>query len=944
MSGSSASDTLYDGYDSYDSYDYSSGSDGNAAFRKNRPTEGRWIAEVANTPSPYVNVVAWVLRYESVGRQGLNSAASHPSAPVALAHQDPLAIKAIYTALSALPNAGRVSLKVDLEIDGRLTNRYITVESVKELPKLMERLQDYMKGKNGTPSSDTEAEEFRLLQIGHTAHGLVTIDRPIAGAAGGYCFQLALRAHYKRLGKLRLANLGGCTTGEAITKRLFDSHEFTGGSVTTLADVKTLPFPITIIDSHGHTLYYSQYETAPDDRKLHLPRVELVYSHNHYTLKRQTCPCGGYSHPVANIYFDLETYFDYDTTYATPYAIGWSTGRAKSKVRIRSSISDMLSEVPMNIPHRFIAYNGSGFDFFLLFNALQQRGAQYIHMDVVPGVGVLRLDFKLQRYDAMQSCFDPYRYLMCSLDKASGGMKLDLDHKAVDTWWNTEASRHGDDVWEEFDLAFPKAEEYLKTDVRALAKVVKNYSRPEVYGKSWFNSPTISSHTYKDFLKATKLEQRQIYENHIMDYIRKALFAGRVEVVRQLLEALDDWVMSDVTSLYPFVMMECEYPCGDIHEFTGDPPKEAKLWVGTCAIVQSTMTTARKCIIPLRSTEAGVALDWSDGQDLEDIIITSVDADLIMDCGGAVQVEHGYYWTETSTTTFDCIGEWKAKKMQQDEWKEAGDDRYDEAMRNMWKLKQNSLSGKVIQKPGTACVEYRTMGETAHDSYRTCHPDSKISKLGDQLYRVEHPVNDRTHTKPCYLGVFIYAYARKHMWVTGLHTAKVAYMDTDSFLIKRADIPPEMVVGDGYGGFKLEITNIGGGLTLAPKCYFLEGDIDPDHPDRRIVIKYRFKGVPMKCLWRKTNKCEWKRIKDNVREFMMAVYKGDVWVLSEKFIRVGTFIKLRRTPMLIRGGAKGAGVPHPKPKAKAKRPRKRRRGCKSKATSTFRSNSPRVAF
>ncbi len=107
-------------------------------------------------------------------------------------------------------------------------------------------------------------------------------------------------------------------------------------------------------------------------------------------------------------------------------------------------------------------------------------------------------------------------------------------------------------------------------------------------------------------------------------------------------------------------------------------------------------------------------------------------------------------------------------------------------------------------------------------------------------------------SKPCYIGVFIYSFARKYMYRRILSRYLTLYQDTDSAILpdyefkrfreeekKMKDLPEE---GD-YGFFEEEETTIGGSdkiIIISPKNYLVKCNKDDTKSKRK------FKGIKKK--------------------------------------------------------------------------------------------------
>ena len=89
-----------------------------------------------------------------------------------------------------------------------------------------------------------------------------------------------------------------------------------------------------------------------------------------------------------------------------------------------------------------------------------------------------------------------------------------------------------------------------------------------------------------------------------------------------------------------------------------------------------------------------------------------------------------------------------------------------------------------------------------------------MHKLSEEKALIEYTYNDATaldnSNMPIYLGILIYAYARKHMYNNVIRDYNIIYQDTDSAFLHKKDYELFIknsghMIGAEFGKFELEI-------------------------------------------------------------------------------------------------------------------------------------------
>jgi hypothetical protein len=515
-----------------------------------------------------------------------------------------------------------------------------------------------------------------------------------------------------------------------------------------------------------------------------------------------------------------------------------------------------------------IGYNSSRFDNFIIFDELLKN-------EITPNLlyvnnSILTLETKNIK------TFDLCRFVMSSLKEACNNFKL--KNKKIDGFDHTipqyEFIKGNLKGWmiENYD----DLKKYCDMDVLALEELfftLKDKILELTNDKlDIINYPTLSS-SAKDFWLSNYSFKKDHYNNndynfnlpiitnetiqnvsgdavYLYDFIRQSLTAGRSEMFK--ICKTDELIkVIDVKSLYPFVMeggneqlkYKCEYPAGDI-VYT-DEYVENKLGFYYCDILEQ----PEKNIIPLRTK--GHPLNWKHKGVIKNISLCSVDIELIRKYG-KIEIHNGIYFTEKSDKVFiDYIQFFKNEKNRQDELKKNKDQNYNPSLRSISKLYLNSLSGKTIEN--LHCDEFIL----SKDNDKLCKKINKLKSFNHYEERnnffmlkgtKEYESVLKKNKVPHYLGVFIYAYARKWMYENVIYEYFGYGMDTDSYFMPDEEFQKlyndkKYLFGDLFGQFEIENFEDGKNKKwndcyfIAPKVYALYEEGKPEYS------KTRFKGL-----------------------------------------------------------------------------------------------------
>lgn len=486
-----------------------------------------------------------------------------------------------------------------------------------------------------------------------------------------------------------------------------------------------------------------------------------------------------------------------------------------------------------------IGFNSMKFDNHLLLEA-------FLSMDIPCRVSLGGTNILDITWDYGNKCLDLYKFVGMSLRDACrefgiSQSKGDLDHDEVQRSYEAQGKV---DVTQDM-IAYNRLDVECTMELfLALRKVFKDRGMEiEEYctlGQMAYRHWRAIQGSRKDTLVRVQVPY-SLYKHS-----RASLYGG-ISAVWDRGVKEGEIAVVDCVSLYPYVMMEYEYPCGEATWVTKEHHEHMGIY--RCDILGQN----RPIVVPRRSEEK--SLDWDFQGPQKDLWLNSVDIASIREEGGTIRVHEGWIWPKKAYLFKNWLQTWKDLKMEQDRLK--GSEGYNACLRTMAKNMQNILSGKMAQRAfETESAICTKGGDTIH--FVQTHRDTILKKMGDNYLMLEGTkkswptaeqeagvmerpgdmdVNIRCH--PAWLASFIYAYSRRHMRRKLLGPYRGYMTETDSYMVplreyERMKLDPGLIGGD-YGQFKLEgVWN--GGIFVAKKCYHLGPG---DSEDR----KARFKGV-----------------------------------------------------------------------------------------------------
>jgi hypothetical protein len=303
----------------------------------------------------------------------------------------------------------------------------------------------------------------------------------------------------------------------------------------------------------------------------------------------------------------------------------------------------------------------------------------------------------------------------------------------------------------------------------------------------------------------------------------------------------------DVKSLYPSVMLNCQYPDGAPIELFGDKDCRSFVSLGNMAIIRCSIVRMKTDCIADYPARTSNGLNWA-ASEIVDGALTSIDILRILRHGGDVVMDWGIGWTTSGNPFVPVISEATKIKVLQDEYKAAKDPRYNPVLREATKLSGNALFGKMLES-------------SRNHSWKEFESFFDYSEFDPEGRYEVHQSNERFYIKvpdeqeiypPLQFGVFILAHSRDVMqtYFDMVGRQNVIASETDSihcydkYLLRlRESNDPLYRIGDKYGNMVIEYNGtITKAMFLAKKCYvYLE--VKPGAEKKK-----RCKGIATSCL------------------------------------------------------------------------------------------------
>lgn len=567
------------------------------------------------------------------------------------------------------------------------------------------------------------------------------------------------------------------------------------------------------------------------------------------------------------IFFDLETF--QENLYHVPYACGFSFGDHKN-VNIsygKNCMENFINYIIKQKEKIICAYNGSGFDFYILINFLKDLDIPISNIILNNG---RVMSFRFGKEGEENKMFDLYLFINSKLVDACEAYKIEnkkmeFDVLKIQSWGDADKYRG-------------EVEPYLKYDVLSLSELFFTFN-DSIYEQDQVNITkyiTLSNMAYSlwqksltDLIEIVDLEKYEFSKRGTYGarcYPSKRKFKSKYydDVINgkmsyeELKETNEFIYNADVKSLYPASMagvdglLEVQYPTGK-SRWSDKPDEEYKN--NKYGFYEIHYTAPKDIIIPIlpRKTSMG-GLEWSlfDGSG----VYTNVEIKNALSMGYKVNfINRCLVWDTTSDKVFKSYVE-KYYKMKEEAEKE------DNAVkRSIAKLLLNAMYGKTLQRAifqSTSIInDYNQLLDFFKD-----YEISDINILSENKLMLTGIVLNKEQQikKPCQLGAFVLSYSReimlKYMKTIDptLKTHIFTYTDTDSLHIMGEHykkLKELGVIKDTLGYLDNDIKKDGIIIyenNLAPKSYIYEYINNKNEVAIKDRATMKLKGIPHKCL------------------------------------------------------------------------------------------------
>nr|YP_010759082.1 hypothetical protein QEO35_mgp37 [Hericium alpestre]WEX31996.1 hypothetical protein [Hericium alpestre] len=369
---------------------------------------------------------------------------------------------------------------------------------------------------------------------------------------------------------------------------------------------------------------------------------------------------------------------------------------------------------------------------------------------------------------------------------------------------------------------------YLLSDLICLYEVIDNF-RKEIYSEEYINITkvlSISSLTFKIF-KTNYLNKNKlpiIKGNHSIS-LRNAFYGGRVDVFKSIAKNI---YIYDVTSLYPYVMVNYYYPTGS-PTFSYDD--NLNNYFGFCYVEVETPEYIHKPILPFKGSDDKIYYPigkWTGMYFSEEL------KNAVNNYNYKVKILYGYKFEKSNNLFTEMINKYF-------ELKKYAILNNLPAKAAVSKLLMNSLFGRFGMKLNKDIVNIVESSESRNihlyhnvydnfnlsDKYEYIKYSIDINELYSEINGVEKYLNllvlndnnKQEFETSLPIAMAVTAYARIYMsQFINSNDYTVYYTDTDSIAINKK--LPDKYVGNELGKFKLEY-HAESALFISPKLYYL---------------------------------------------------------------------------------------------------------------------------
>jgi hypothetical protein len=467
-------------------------------------------------------------------------------------------------------------------------------------------------------------------------------------------------------------------------------------------------------------------------------------------------------YPLSCVYFILEenelTKYDWNTNkieYIKRCVFSYNVNYIYT--RINNPLSPIIKHIlylSRNNDIQLIGYNSSAFDLFFILDEIKNN------TPTNPNIFIVKNRIYNMKFNKINS-LDLYLHLKMSLIDACKAFKTQphkLKNKGENILNTLQIAYNDGSLIQLSNHLKNKLEKYNKYDVLCLVSLLKNYNELIQSIKSFNNYKVYNYLTLPSMLSAKF--KNDIYDKYNIlkpyskkDYLtfKKWQCGGIVGIFgpNGWSKKVSNVYLVDITSQYPYVCLENDFPCGDYKfEFLNglEIPKN-KLGIYWCIINISSLH------IPLiAKVNKNKTNNWQTQKEDYEQALTTPEIIYLEKKGCKVIPLYGYIWMEKCNPFREVMEEISKLKVIQDKIKIKIDkglpllegEEYDVVKRGLYKLILNAITGAVNQK----------------------------------IYK-----ND---SRP-FLGNYIYAYSRLLLCKVGneLGPKEVLYGDTDSLIITK---------------------------------------------------------------------------------------------------------------------------------------------------------------
>ena len=543
-----------------------------------------------------------------------------------------------------------------------------------------------------------------------------------------------------------------------------------------------------------------------------------------------------------NIAFDFETVGDVVTGEVIPWCVSFQSTESKFNHLIKNHDIMKFKECFNAYMNMITSHDAS----FTLFGWNNAKYDNYIFIKLlndpqkIKAITLSKGRIIMMKYSYNITIKDLKLLLPCdSLSSAKECFdlkigKLELDHSMIQKAYSDGKDSFIDIIERENEMI----DKYVMRDSRLILDIIEKADDifKKNYGMKITNSITLGAHSYRRFTSKKKMKDiiDEVNEINIDKKLRKCIIGGRCQAFE--IGEFKKCSMYDVNSLYPHVLLENHYPIGKC--------KKTDEYVdGFLGIYKVKIKSQPEInIIPIKDDDV---LDWESERTCIRWI-TSVSLKMLMKRKCKIGVLNGFFWPESSDELFDEYFEMPLKIKKESKNK---------VEKFIAKLYANSLTGKFVEnveRESLIVLNNENKLYTIEEHFKAL----EIFELGDDsnplsfcicdMKNASDELKERAKKKlnvmipkkrPLVWGVFMYEYARKHLYEMIEKCDRPLYCDTDSIIVKDNDEFNEVVrCGNKIGQLKKEFENMRC-LILGKKMYAVYDD------EKKEIIKLSLKGI-----------------------------------------------------------------------------------------------------